>query len=147
MYQSIEHLRDISERCLEGRKLGEDLSAWLGNSLKAYLERQSRSLEDAFGLQFPQGGVPWWREEAIRERDRAIRALASTYLAGRSTYAKAKAIRAMAIRYAGTAWTRDRSLQTMPERYRGTAKAHLWRAFRSGAPMPLGLRQLQSVLG
>jgi len=147
MYQSIEHLREISQRCLEGEKLGEDLSAWLGNSLKAYLERQSRSLEDAFGLQFPQGGVPWWREEAIRERDRAIRALASAYFSGLSTYSKAKAVRAMASRYAATAWIRDRSLQAMPEHYRGTAKVYLWCAFRSGAPMPLGLRQLQSVLG
>lgn len=147
MYQSIEHLREISRRCLEGKTLEEDLSNWLGTSLKAYLERQSRSLEDAFGLQFPQGGVPWWREEAIRERDRAIRALAATYFAGLSTYAKAKAIRALADRYAGTAWSRDRALPSMPERYRGTAKAYLWRAFRSGAPMPLGLRQLQSVLG
>jgi hypothetical protein len=119
----------------------------LGNSLQAYLERRSGSLEDAFGLRFPQGGVPWWREEAIRERDRAIRALAGNYFCDLSTYAKAKAIRTMANRYAATAWIRDRSLQAMPERYRGTAKVYLWRAFRSGAPMPLGLRQLQSVLG
>lgn len=147
MYQQIEHLREISQRCLEGKNLREDLSVWLGHALSAYLERRSRSLEDAFGLQFPQGGVPWWREEAIRERDRAIRALAATYFSGHSTYGKAKAIRALAKRYAGTAWNRDRLLPAMPERYRGTAKAHLWRAFRSGAPMPLGLRQLQSVLG
>jgi hypothetical protein len=34
----------------------------------------------------------------------------------------------------------------MPARYTGTKYAYLWRAFRSGAPMPLGMRQLQNVL-
>jgi hypothetical protein len=34
----------------------------------------------------------------------------------------------------------------MPGRYRGTAKESLWRAFKSGAPMPLGERRLRSIL-
>lgn len=147
MYEPIEHLREISRCCLDGKPLRADLSKWLGATLQGYLERRDHSLEDAFGLRFPQGGVPWWREEAIRERDRAIRALAARYFPGLSTYAKARAIRAIASRYGCTAWIRDRTLRAMPERYRGTAKAYLWRAFRSGAAMPLGLRQLQNVLG
>jgi hypothetical protein len=34
----------------------------------------------------------------------------------------------------------------MPPQYRGTAKAHLWRAFKAGAAMPIGERHLRSIL-
>ena len=34
----------------------------------------------------------------------------------------------------------------MPERYRGTQKEHLWRAFRSEAKMPISERRLRTLL-
>ena len=146
MYVPIKHLREISSCCLRGKPLGRELSAWLGQSLKSYLEQQSSSLEHAFGLSFPRGGVPWWLEEAMRERDQCLRELAGRYFDGQSTYATAKEIHALARRYGTTSWCRDRACADMPARYAGTKYAYLWRAFRSGAPMPLGMRQLQNVL-
>ena len=146
MYQSIEYLREISHRCRSGQSLGRELSDWLARSLETYLQNRGGSLEDAFGLKFPQGGVPWWLEEAIRERDGALRELAADYFAGLSKHAKAKAIHNLAKRYGSTAWIRDRERESMPENYAGARHGYLWRAFRSGAPMPLGLRQLQNIL-
>lgn len=45
------------------------------------------------------------------------------------------------------AWPMDRMLDRMPERYAGTPKEQLWRAFRSGAKMPVSERRLRTLLG
>ena len=37
-------------------------------------------------------------------------------------------------------------LVEMPTHYRGRPKAHLWRAFKAGAAMPIGERHLRSIL-
>jgi len=50
-------------------------------------------------------------------------------------------------RYGGSAWRLDREHAAMPADYAGTPHAHLWRAFKSGAAMPLGERQLRTILG
>jgi hypothetical protein len=34
----------------------------------------------------------------------------------------------------------------MPPAYAGTPKEFLWQAFQSGAPMPLGERQLRNIV-
>jgi hypothetical protein len=34
----------------------------------------------------------------------------------------------------------------MPERYAGTQNEYLWRAFKSGAAMPISERQLRNIL-
>jgi hypothetical protein len=52
----------------------------------------------------------------------------------------------MARRYAASAWRHDRENGEMPAHYRGTAKECLWRAFASGATMPLCERQLRTIL-
>ena len=144
--RTIENLREISMRCLTGQPLGTDLSRWLGSSLRGFLEHDHRSVDDAMGLKFPQGGVPWWREEAMRKRDTALRTLAERFLPGRSTLAKANHIRTAAVRYAATAWRRDQSERAMPKSYAHTERGYLWLAFHSGAPMPLGVRQLRNIL-
>jgi hypothetical protein len=92
------------------------------------------------------GGVPWWREAAIRERDAALRALAEAHFACLTVYARAREIAELAARYETTCWLRDRLAAEMPERYRGTPKAHLWRAFKSGAKMPVSARRLRTLL-
>jgi hypothetical protein len=35
----------------------------------------------------------------------------------------------------------------MPEHYAGTPKELLWRAFSSGATMPIGERQIRNIVG
>ncbi len=146
MLVEINNLREVARRCLAGEPLGGDLSSWLGTSLQDFLERRSGSIEDAFGLHAPQGGVPWWMEDAIRTRDAALRELAERFHAERSVSRQAQEIRLRAVRYAASAWRFDRERDAMPERYKGTQTECLWRALKSGAAMPISERQLRSIL-
>jgi hypothetical protein len=146
MLPNIRNLREISRRCQTGQPLDADLAIWLGASLDKFLEQRCHSVDEALGLRFAQGGVPWWRVEAIRLRDEALRALAVRIAPEESTAAKAKSIYRLALRYAASAWRFDRERDAMPEAYQGTPNELLWRAFKSGAAMPLGERQLRTVL-
>ncbi len=147
MMVEINNLREVARRCLAGEPLDDELSSWLGTSLRDFLERRSGNIEDALGLRGPQGGVPWWMEDAIRTRDAALRELAARFLAGRSVSAQAQEIRLRAVRYAASAWRYDRERGEMPERYAGGETKYLWHAFKSGAAMPIGVRQLRNILG
>lgn len=142
----IDNLRRVTQQFLTGKTLDRELADWLGSALQGYLNRSSRTLEEAFGLIFPKGGVPWWREEAIRKRDAALRELADRFLSELSPSSQAQKIRTLAIRYAASAWRSDRGKQRMPSHYVGTAREWIWRAFVSGATMPICERQLRNIL-
>ncbi len=144
-FDCLDYLREIALKCLSGEPLDEDLSQWLGNALEQFLNRHCQTIEDAFGLKFPQGGIPWWREEANRKRDSALRELARRFFGDRSPCAKAREIQTIADRYAASAWRHDRNHDEMPERYAGTPHGLLWEAFKSGAIMPIGERQLRNI--
>jgi len=146
MLAHIENLREIAQRCTRGEPLGEDLSRWLSRSLDDFLSHRSRTLDDALGLKWPKGGVPWWLEEAMRRRDAALRELAERFCASQSICAQARLIRTAAMRYAASCWPIDRGRPEMPTGYGGRIHEWLWRAFKSGAPMPIGERQLRHVL-
>ena len=146
MFLEIEKLRRISRRLLAGEPLDLDHSEWLGSALQGFLQRKHPTTDDALGLRFAQGGVPWWREEAIRKRDAALRELGERFFPGISPHAQAQRICTLATRYAASAWRHDRDGEHLPSRYGGTAKEYLWRAFASGAAMPIGERQLRNVL-
>ncbi len=146
MLAAINRLREVSRRCLDGEPLDHDLAEWLGDSLKGYLDRRHQSIGEAFGLVFPKGGVPWWREEAMRDRDAALRELAQRHHAGLSVSAQSKQIFTRCTRYAASAWRFDRNRDDMPRAYLRTPKELIWRAFKSGAVMPLGERQLRNIL-
>lgn len=147
MSVSVERLRTIQEIIRTGGALPVDLARWVQSGLDRFLTREARDLDDAFGLYMGQGGVPWWREEAIRRRDEALRRFAAASpqapagITARARYV-AQAIR----RYGGSAWLLERALDAPPAGAPGTAREWLWRAFKSGAPMPLGERQLRTVL-
>ncbi len=143
---TLDNLRQIAGRCLTDEPLGRDLSSWLGAALDQYLTRQARTIEEALGLIFPQGGVPWWREEAIRIRDAALREWADGFPDDCSICRQANLIWTSAVRYAASAWQIDSNNVEMPTRYIETPKEYLWRAFKSGAPMPIGERQLRNIL-
>ncbi|MFQ5958311.1 MAG: hypothetical protein ACE5LF_02980 [Alphaproteobacteria bacterium] len=142
----LDKLREIARCCRVGEPLGPGLALWLGSALHGYLTRQYRTVEQALNLRFPQGGVPWWREEAIRVRDAALRALAERFFGDLSPCAQAHKIWTIAWRYAASAWRFDDGKADMPRAYTGTPKEYLWRAFKSGATMPLGERQLRNIL-
>lgn len=146
IFESIDNLREIMGRCFDGEPLDGDLADWLGDAIDGYLTQQFRSLEEAFGLIFPRGGIPWWREEAIRKRDRALRYFAETFLDELALGPQAQEIWTTATRYAASAWRFDDDNDDMPDQYAGTPKECLWLAFKSGAPMPIGERQLRNIL-
>lgn len=146
MNSPIHSLKQVRDHCAVGQHLPSDLRVWLAHSLERYLSRDCASLNQAFGLSQGHGGIPWWRERAIRERDRALRALSERHLSAIPPRERARAIVRLSERYASTCWPRDRRHQALPEHYRGTPKEFLWRAFRSGAKMPLGERRLRTLL-
>src|SRR5262249_42068187 len=122
MLATIERLREIHRRCLAEQPLDEDQLCWLGQSLGAFLSHSCCSLDEALGLKFARGGVPWWLEEALRRRDAALRELAYRHLAQLSVTAQADRIHTLAIRYAATAWRGDKESTWMPGQYAETPK-------------------------
>lgn len=146
MLMEIERLRMVSDLCQEGKPMDESLASWFGACLKDFLERRTETFEEAFGLPSSRGGVPWWKEERMRRRDEALRALAQGLDSGRPVGATAREIHQMSVRYAASAWRFDRDRDDMPAAYEGTPRKYLWQAFRSGAPMPLGERQLRNII-
>jgi len=143
----IEQLREISQRCRNHEQLSPAQLSWLGRAFSDFLSRRYTSVDEAFGLRSPRGGVPWWLEDAMRQRDTALRKLANSHFGGLSVSAQANGIRSLAVRYAASTWRFDCDRSSLPEAYAGTAHEWLWRAFASGAPMPIGERQLRHVLG
>jgi hypothetical protein len=146
IFASIDNLREIMGRCFDGNPLDRDLAGWLGKAINGYLTRQFRTLDEGLGLIFPRGGIPWWQEEAIRKRNAALRYLAETFFDGLALGVQAQEIWTAARRYAASAWRFDQNNDEMPTYYAGTPKECLWQAFKSGAPMPIGERQLRNIL-
>ena len=143
---AVGNLREIVGRCQSGKPLDDALARWLATALDRFLHRRCSTIEDAFGLRAPRGGVPWWLEEAIRSRDAALRELAARHFTELSVAARARRIHSISARYGASAWRHDRESEVRPERYRGTPSEFLWRAFKSGAPMPVCERQLRNIL-
>jgi len=143
---TIETLRDISQRCQDVRPLSREQNQWLGRALDDFLSHRCPSIDAAMHLCFPRGGIPWWREEANRKRDAALRAMAEAVFADLSVTAQARHIRMLTVRYAATAWLIDRRLTAMPVQYIGGLKEFLYRAFACGASLPVSERTLRCIL-
>jgi hypothetical protein len=146
MLWSINSLKEISQRCLAFEPLTSEQAHWLGESLESFLALKCHTLDEAFGLKAAQGGVPWWLEQALRDRDQALRKLAAAFYPEHSVTAQARTIATLARRYAASTWRFDRDREAMPDHYRDTPRALLWQAFKSGAAMPISERRLRSLL-
>ena len=146
MLTAINNLREICERCRADGALDPSLSSWLAESLDRFLNHECDSIEDALGLRQPRGGVPWWLVEAMYARDAALRDLATALAGEGSVSARARAVCKLTDRYASSAWLRDRDREDMPPAYADTELEYVWVSFKSGAPMPLGERQLRNIL-
>ena len=146
MFQEIDKLREITRCCQAGLPLNDGHANWLHQGLDRFLRHECSSIDDALGLKFSRGGVPWWLEEAIRERDLALREVARRFYADVSVTAQARAIHALAVRYAASAWRLDQVRDDLPTHYRGAVKEYLWRAFRSRTPMPVSERHLRNIV-
>lgn len=146
MLTTIERLHEISERCLTGNALNLEQASWLGEALSRFVKRQSATLEEALGIQRRRGGVSWRMELAIHRRNSALIELVSRHFSGLSASAQAKAVRVLCVRYAASAWRFDRQRRSMPISYAGMPQEWLWHAFSAGSPMPIGERQIRSIL-
>ena len=122
MLHTIQKLRDIALVCRLGTPLQADLAAWLSHSLESFLTQRAASMDEAFGLRAPRGGIPWWREEAARSRNALLREFAATHFPHRPVCAAARQIHLLSMRYAASAWRFDRAREAMPEDYRDTPK-------------------------
>jgi len=147
MLASIDNMRAVAKLCQAKEPLPDTLASWLASSLDSFLERRAESLNDAFGLRNARGGVPWRMEAKIRARDAALRGLAAHHFSELTPSARAARIHQLSVRYAATSWRFDRMHDRMPAGYEGTPHEWLWGAFKSGATMPLGVRQLRTILG
>jgi len=146
MLATIELLENISARCLADQPLDQGQRHWLGRALAEYLAHRCPTIEDAMELRGDRGGIPWWREQANRKRDAALRELAARHFAQLSVTAQARQLHTLSLRYAASAWLFDREREAMPPHYAGTSKEWLWLAFAARAPMPIGERQLRHIL-
>lgn len=146
MLDSIRNLRQLAERLAAGELPDPRLCDWASQSLRAFVDHRVTSLEDAFGLRAGKGGMPWWKDEAVRLRNAAIRALAERLAPEASAACQAKAVRRALGIYCAGRWRFDRERAIMPPQYAGTSDEWLWRICRSGAPASLGERQLRSIL-
>jgi hypothetical protein len=147
MLAAIDNMRAVARLCRAKEPLPETLSSWLASSLQDFLDQRSESLNDAFGLRNARGGVPWRTEAKMRVRDAALRQLAAEHFADLALSARATRVHQLSLRYAASSWRFDRLRDDMPNGYDGTPHEWLWRAFKSGAAMPLGIRQLRTILG
>jgi hypothetical protein len=146
MLFQIENLHDIAERCCNGDPLDPEQAHWLGQCLNEFLSQGADHLDEAFGLRAMRGGVPWRTEYAMRVRDSALRALARKLDQSISLRARVLEIRRLTVSYAASTWRWDKSSKAMPPHYSGTIKEHIWTAFQSGAPMPIGERRLYQIV-
>jgi hypothetical protein len=147
MFGNIQALASIRHHCNQNRPLPAELREWLADALDRYLEQDCETLNEAFGLIQARGGVPWWRERAIRGRDEALRALSREFFGHETPGRRARMIALLTRRYAAACWPRDRGHDEIPAHYRGTPNEYLWRAFRSRAKMPVSERHLRTLLG
>lgn len=143
---TIATLKEIRRRCSSDEPLTDDQALWLSDCLGRFLGHNCESMEDAFDLRFARGGVPWWREEAIRARNAALLELGARFFSDLTPHAKAQRVWELSGRYGASSWRHDRDRDEMPPQYEGTPKEYLWLAFKSGATMPIGTRQLRNIL-
>jgi hypothetical protein len=146
MAMPVENFKEIVRCSQLGVPLENDLVEWLGECLSEVLARRVSSFEEAFGLQNGRGGVPWWLASAMHERNKALRALARHHFADLPRSQQAREIETLSSRYMASAWRFDRNRPEMPLRYKRQPQELLWRAFKSGAFMPLSQRQLRNIL-
>ena len=146
MRNPIQALDQLHKLCAENQPIPNDLRCWLAQSLEGFLENNFKTLNEAFGIIQDHGGIPWWRERAIRLRDEALREMARIHFPEGSVTTRAKAIAQQSERYATTNWPRDRQNEEMPSRYVEAPLHYIWLAFKSGAKMPVSQRHLRTLL-
>lgn len=146
MRNPIQALNQLLKACAENQPIPDELRCWLARSLEGFLQNDCKTLNEAFGICQDHGGIPWWKERAIRLRDEALREMARIHFPEGTVTTRAKAIAQQSERYATTNWPRDRVLDDMPSGYADRPLHYIWLAFKSGAKMPVSQRHLRTLL-
>jgi hypothetical protein len=146
MLSTIQSLRMAAEKFALGQLPDPNLLRWLAASLQAYVDHRAASLEEAMGIRRCKGGMPWWKEEAVRARNEALRQACRLIACHDPLAEQVRKVQRAIARYGAGRWRFDRELASMPEPYRGKVEEWLWLAWRSGAPLPLCVRQLRNIL-
>lgn len=126
----------------------DDVSARrFGERLANYAERASAGAEllECLGLASVNGET-WFQVDARHQRDAALRELARQFYPDKKVAGQAYEIERAAERYAASAWRFDKARVEMPVHYEGAISECIWKAFKSGADMPIKKRQLQTIL-
>jgi hypothetical protein len=132
----------------EGAALPEELLIWLARVLGAKDHRRAANEGAAPGLAgaLPADGAAAHIAARHAARNAVLRALAQRFFPGVPVSIQAALIAVRAERYAQAQWPRYRDRARIPARDRHTPDEYLWAAFKSGAPMPLGKRDLRRIL-
>jgi hypothetical protein len=112
------------------------------------IEVASAELINDDAVMFPRG--PGHRlpgtVRALRERDRLLREAANHFCVGMSASGAAtKLARALAV-YRSTAWRRDRTETSCPQRHLGTLREVCWRILQT-RDAPIAARTIRRALG
>lgn len=111
------------------------LDDWIAEALTRHADTERAS----------NGGQKAVRRAALT-RDAMLRELADKYYPGLRRTAQARTIHQLTKLYATRSWRRDRGLMAPPPHYADSPHELLWRAFASGAHLPLSERRLCSIL-
>src|SRR3954471_12911803 len=103
MLHAIDNMRIVAELCQSRQPLPDPLADWLADSLQAFLQSRTPSLNDAFGIRNARGGIPWRIEGCMRQRDSALRSLALAFLSELPVTRQAERIHQLSTRYAASA--------------------------------------------
>jgi hypothetical protein len=125
--------------------LPAELALWLQRSQGVLADAALAGADPAHAAVDPSlpAGVAVAR---VGARDAVLRALAHRFFPGVPVSIQASLIALRAERFALVQWPRDRERAQIPARYRDTPDEYLWAAFKAGAPMPVGKRELRRIL-
>lgn len=135
---------DLQHAAMVLRKSGDNRVGYIADGLERYAAGEG-DLHSALGLQGQAGKRSFHTQATFRRRAEAIHAAAKEFFPGQRVAAQADAIATAMLRYATSAWLRERNLTSCPPRYGGHLNAFLWAALRADPRVP-SARTIRRIL-
>ena len=145
--ESVEKLRELLAVAESGQLAA--LGTWLLPRLENYLTNapHGTTLDEALDLTVAPGGLPWWRQEELDQRNVAFRDLAKKHFGNLDLNGQADEILRAARRYRGGRWRFDRSTEFNSKKYADLRSQLLYEAFWHGdGDVPDSKRQICRIL-
>jgi hypothetical protein len=118
----LEGLRRMAER---SRRDGDEDERGVAEEILRWIRAGEGSLEESLSL-----SRRTLYANRVRERDRLLRSAARRYLSGLPATHQADQLARQMLRYANSAWPRERALSICPVRHQGTIREPIWHALR-----------------